>query len=179
MSISSFFSQDLKQYDFLCLINNTIKIESQHPHPIIFCFTPERIKKGHNWNCNKCLYRYCSQFPSFFCTFCDYDLCQNCIGKYKINQVEINKKTSEVETNQNNQFEWQNIYPEHKHFLTLVLKRNKNFSWKCNKCLKIYKNDESLFYCSLCDFNICKDCINKDNKKNILEYDIENPFNIQ
>ena len=178
MSISSIFSPTPKQYDFLCLINNSIIIEKQHPHPLIFCFTPERAKNVEYWNCNKCFSRYSKQIPSFFCTFCDYDLCQNCLGKFKINQVEINKTTSDFETNQNNALEWQKIYPEHKHPLALVLKRNKNFSWKCNKCLKNYKNDESLFYCSLCDFSICKDCLNRNIYKKDLGYDIENPFNI-
>ena len=179
MSISSIFSPAPKQYDFLCLINNSIKIEKQHPHPLIFCFTPERTKNVEYWNCNKCFSRYSKQIPSFFCTFCDYDLCQNCLGKFKINQVEINKTTSQVETNQNNNFQWQKIYPEPKHFLALILKRNKNFTWKCDNCIKNYKNDESLFYCSLCDFNICKECKNKNNKNIHFDYDIENPFKIQ
>ena len=58
-----------------------------------------------------------------------------------------------------NSFQWQKKFAEHSHLLTLIRKINKNFSWKCNKCSLIYKNEEASFYCSLCDYYICRKCM--------------------
>ena len=185
MSLNSIFTQPLNNYDFLSLMNLPIKTE--HQHPIIFCFTPERKKNGQGWSCNKCFSRYSYKTPSFYCTLCDYDLCQNCLAKYKLNQIQINIINSDIIQNPNNKFKWQKIFTEHMHFLTLIQKANKNKKWKCNKCLKDFTSNDSSFYCSLCDFYICKDCMNKNKGNNMnnmnntnLNYDIEDPYgNIQ
>ena len=182
MSLNSIFCKTLKNYDFLSLINLPIKVE--HQHPIIFCFTPERIKNGQHWSCHKCFSRYSFEKPSFFCTLCNYDLCQNCLAEYKLNQIQINIITSKVPQDPLNIFQWQKLFPEHIHLLTLIQKANKNKTWKCNKCSNIFTNNDSSFYCSLCDFYICKECMNKNYKNNkmnkMINYDIENPFgNIQ
>ena len=49
-------------------------------------------------------------------------------------------------------------YPNHIHLLTLIIKRNKNYSWKCNKCSKTFQNENSAYYCSLCDWYLCQPC---------------------
>lgn len=44
---------------------------------------------------------------------------------------------------------------EHKHRLVLCLT---NVSWKCNICNLKYKKEVERYYCSLCDYNMCKNC---------------------
>ena len=170
MSISSIFSGSSKNYDILNIINKPINTE--HPHPLIFCFTPQRIKKGDDWPCYKCFLRYPHDTPSFHCTLCNYDLCQNCVGKYKLNQVKINKKNLN-ESQGSKIFKWQIKFQEHMHLLTLIQKRNLNYTWNCKKCSKEYKNKDLSFYCSLCDYSICSNCIGINNK--ISFDDIVNP----
>ena len=170
MSINSNFSGAINNYDILKLINKPTNTE--HQHPLVFCFTPQRIIKGDFWTCNKCSLRHPYDIPSFYCTFCDYYLCQNCLGKYKLNQVKINKKNYNEEQGAN-VFKWQQKFDEHKHLLTFILKRNKNFSWTCNKCAKEYKNNEPLFYCSLCDYDLCFKCMGTN--KLVTYEDVENP----
>ena len=44
---------------------------------------------------------------------------------------------------------------EHKHKLVFCLT---NISWKCNICNLKYKKEVSKYYCSLCDYSMCKNC---------------------
>ena len=63
--------------------------------------------------------------------------------------------------NNQEQFNWQKLFPYHNHFITLIEKENKNYSWICKSCLKSYNNNQSFYYCSLCDYNLCQYCANK------------------
>ena len=130
MENNSIFLGNQKIYPMLSLINVSIKID-EHEHPLIFCFTPGRQKYGSIWTCNKCFYNYNYQISSFYCTFCDYDLCSNCLSNYKLNNINIYnnfKQNSLIQNNKNSNFNWQKKYPSHTHLLTLVKKVN--ISWK-------------------------------------------------
>ena len=47
---------------------------------------------------------------------------------------------------------------EHNHQLVYMI-TNKN--WNCNLCLEKYKNSEPTYYCTMCDYNICMNCMAK------------------
>ena len=163
--MNALFNLEPKDYEFLCLLNSSIKI-NEHNHPIIFVNTPERSFHGKDWTCNKCNINFSFNYPSFYCTFCDFDLCQNCLGKHKLNEIElyeynINNNNLQPE-GLNNNFQWRKKYPGHIHLLTLIKKRNKNYSWKCNNCAQIFQNTDTSYYCSLCDFYLCQNCFNSN-----------------
>ena len=147
-------------------LNDPIIIDL-HEHPLIFCLTPDRKNFGINWNCNKCNNKYSYNTPSFYCTFCDFDLCTNCLGFYQLNQIKILNNSFNFNFNTNNtlynSFKWQKISFKHEHMLTLIEKLNKNYKWKCRSCDKEYDNNNIVFYCSLCDFLICHYCVNNNN----------------
>ena len=145
----------------LLLINKPIIIGS-HNHPLIFCFTPERAKFGQNWVCNKCSSNYNYENASFYCTFCDFDVCENCLASYKLNEVDIyNSNNNQINIPAlDNNFNWQTKLPLHEHFLTLIKRKSNNYSWKCRNCSKIYNENDLSYYCSLCDYNICQNCHN-------------------
>jgi hypothetical protein len=46
----------------------------------------------------------------------------------------------------------------HLHCLTLCL-TNKN--WLCDKCRINYSKNDKSYYCSVCDFDLCKTCLNQ------------------
>jgi hypothetical protein len=66
----------------ISLINIPILIKN-HEHPLLFCIT----KRTGEWLCNKCHSNFKCDIPSFYCTYCNYDLCQKCLGKKKLNQI--------------------------------------------------------------------------------------------
>lgn len=145
----------------ISLINLPIRVDI-HEHSLIFCFTSERAKFGTYWICNKCNSNYSYETPSFYCTLCDFDLCYKCLGQYKLNKININNKQNALlnKFDVNNNFKWQINYSSHEHPLTLIKRKNINYSWKCNNCLKILNYNNSSFSCSLCNYNLCENCLN-------------------
>ena len=149
-------TNSLNNIDITSFINFPIKIDA-HEHPLLLCI----CKRPGGWECDKCSNSY-ENTPSFYCTYCDYDLCQKCLGEYKLNQVKICERNSKVfniiRNESNNNIQWQRKFPCHKHSLSLIYKTKKS-SWTCNKCSNKYHNsDKSLYYCSICDYNICDKC---------------------
>ena len=108
--MSTLFKSVTQDYDLLSFLNNSIII-GEHGHPLLFVFTPDRAKEGNNWTCNICYSNYEYNIPSFYCTLCDFDLCQNCLAKHKLNEIslydnsDLNNKYSQQGST--NQFEWQ------------------------------------------------------------------------
>ena len=49
----------------------------------------------------------------------------------------------------------------HIHGLVLLLS---NMNWNCKICLKYYTKDYSSYYCSLCNYNVCDNCIGYNKK---------------
>ena len=67
--------------NILSLINLPIIIPYHKEHPLINCKTPGRIKKDGYWVCDNCNNNYTFNIPSFYCTACDFDICQKCFLK--------------------------------------------------------------------------------------------------
>ena len=150
--------------EILTLINQSIDMKNIHNHPLLYCLPLDRIGSNINWYCNFCNSQYNSNISSFYCTLCDYDLCPNCMANLQIDQIRFYDYNSTDANNlknsqSSNSFKWQKKFSEHSHLLTLIKKINKNFSWKCNKCSLNYQNDEATFYCSFCNYYLCKKCM--------------------
>ena len=67
--------------DISNFINFPIKID-EHDHPLLLCNCQ---RNNNNWVCDKCSSKYTSCTPSFYCTYCDYDLCQKYLGEFELN----------------------------------------------------------------------------------------------
>jgi hypothetical protein len=159
--------------DLYYFLNFPIKID-EHEHPLLLCNCQRQsdinqVNKG--WKCDKCLTDYTSCTPSFYCTYCDYDLCSKCLGEYKLNQIKRYNENIMIfnnynQLNNNNCFAWQRKSPRHIHSLSLI-KRINNSNWTCDNCNKTFKkNDKMSFYCSLCDYNLCTQCYMNKNAVN-------------
>ena len=153
---------ETSDYDDITLLINYPILVTAHEHPLLLC-TCKRNNKG--WSCDECKLSFSQNTPSFYCTYCDYDLCKKCLGNYKLNQIKpfneyLNSCDIKVD-NLNQSYPWQQKFPNHEHSLSLINKTNNKSKWKCQKCGKVYKkNINILFYCSLCDYNICYKCKN-------------------
>ena len=152
-----------------------------HAHPLHCCFTIERGAFSEFWTCKNCGNNYSFDIPSFYCTYCDYDLCQNCLmglplGKIKFADEKCNFK---VYVNKNHP----NYRPNfHQHPLALVkleeyfyndkniiyCKRVPGFDNNGKKIgnEEIQLNKHSFYLCSLCNYYICKDCYTNNNNQN-------------
>ena len=152
------------QMSLLSLINSPVLV-SDHNHPLIYSFTLDRARFGDSWRCNKCssIFEYKYNIPSFYCIFCDFDLCEKCLLQHQLFEIilyDYNYHLFDLTPNNSNQlFNWQSIFPCHQHLLTLIKKINNNYNWKCNVCNMIYNNSQAFYYCSLCDFYLCQKCV--------------------
>ena len=148
----------------ISLINTSILVNI-HNHPLELCYTIERKNYGTGWNCNKCTKTFSYDIPSFYCTFCDFDLCHNCLGEYRLNEIKINDNNSNnyklIQQISNGNFPWQKKNNNHSHLLTLI--KRGNINWICDICSQNFQKKDSSFYCSLCDFDICFNCLNQNN----------------
>ena len=147
--------------DMISLINFPILIKT-HEHPLIFCTT----KRTGEWICDKCHSSFKCDIPSFYCTYCDYDLCQKCLGMNRLNQIKKyhNNLSSfnNIKNDKKTSFDWQIKFSKHNHLLSSI-KRENNFTWICKDCKKEYNEKVYSYYCSLCDFDICQECFDKNN----------------
>ena len=75
----------------------------------------------------------------------------------RLNNVSSNNNNKEEEKSNESQIKTTN----HKHGLVYLLS---NKSWTCKICNSNFNEKEPTYYCSLCDYNICKKCIGTNNK---------------
>ena len=154
---------DEVDYDITLFINYPILVDA-HEHPLLLCTCQRSSDFDNDWDCNECDSSFSLNTPSFYCTYCDFDLCKECLGNYKLNQVKpLNEYLIDYENQLNDldelSFPWQMKFPIHPHSLSLIKKINNKSKWKCQICGKFYKkNIDVLYYCSLCDYNICYRC---------------------
>ena len=172
------------KFSLLSLINPSILVPS-HPHPLIYCLTIERYKHVKICYCNKCNNTIHINIPSFYCVFCDFDICEGCILSHHLSEITIfnyNMNLFNLTMNiENQQLNWQLKFPSHNHLLTLIKKVNNSFIWFCNICNNKYENDSPFYYCSLCNFHLCQNCAiqqnnNKINRETNLKIDNTNDF---
>ena len=168
----------------LSLIHSSIKI-LDHPHPLYSCLTPQRAQYSQSWTCRKCGCNYTYNTPSFYCTACDFDLCQKCLIQYQLYQIELydyknnSNNFNDIMINPNDPNLRSNIH-NHSMKLIQVINYNANkYNICCLKCKNKNNSGDNFFYCSLCNFFVCNNCFNNSqNSQQQMNQQIQ-PFNNQ
>ena len=142
-------------------IDSSIMIPD-HQHPLYSCFTPQRQRNSQSWACRKCRCNYTYNTPSFYCTACDFDLCQKCLLNYPLYQIQMYdyslKENFNVVANPNHLNYKKDI---HDHIMALVQIENYNndtYTIHCRVRRCDIRNTEPFYYCSLCNFYVCQNC---------------------
>ena len=132
---------------------------SFHEHRMIYCRTSRNFESLSSWECNICKKVYSNKIWSFYCTNCDYDICLKCSKEYINKELLIKNIGINID--------------DHPHKL-IYMKTNRD--WICNLCRKEYNNDDPTYYCTKCDYDVCKKCMKKisDEKKYPIFDDDEN-----
>ena len=125
---------------------------SYHNHPLLYCRSSRHNNNLNFWRCNNCHLTFTNRIWSFYCTYCDFDLCLICARKLVPQDDLLNGFGIKIN--------------EHEHTLIYLI-NNKN--WSCNICNTSYNLNNGKFYCSICDYNVCNNCKIKINneKKNL------------
>ena len=174
------FEQNKKKYiqtnfnnmtNILSLINLPIIVPYHNKHPLINCKTPGRNTGNNCWRCDNCSTNYSLDVPTFYCTACDFDLCQKCLLSLNAFMIAIyNYSKGNIYLSQ--QFDNAKYYEPklHNHPIVRIL-REPTFTevyLKCNMCLKDIQKDEEFYFCSLCNYCICVNCYQNGKKDDLI-----------
>ena len=175
------FDNDLQKYkefietnfnnmtNILYLINQPIKVPYHAEHPLINCKTPGRAMTViSSWQCDNCKDNYSYNVPSFYCTFCDFDLCQKCLlslGAFWIILYDYSTSNLcqiQIDDNSQHKSKYLNINIHHHPIIKIIKEPSfcNHLLLKCNKCFKDIQNEEEFHYCSLCNYCVCLNCFN-------------------
>jgi hypothetical protein len=148
-------SNELKNYS--SFYNSKDKSHSisvkEHPHLLVYCLT------NFDWICNLCKIKYEKNNGKYYCSKCDFNICENC--HYHRNYVI--KKSFPKNTYPSNPSVNTNYLETDLHEHKLVYCRtSKNLTffndWSCDNCCANYKNKIWSFYCTLCNYHLCLKC---------------------
>ena len=157
--------------NILSLINLPIIVPYHNKHPLINCKTPGRNTGNNCWRCDNCSTNYSLDVPTFYCTACDFDLCQKCLLSLNAFMIAIyNYSKGNIYLSQ--QFDNAKYYEPklHNHPIVRIL-REPTFTevyLKCNMCLKDIQKDEEFYFCSLCNYCICVNCYQNGKKDDLI-----------
>ena len=180
------FEQNKKKYiqtnfnnmtNILSLINLPIIVPYHAEHPLINCKTPGRISEKYNfWQCDSCKSQYSYDVPTFFCTACDFDICQKCIlslGAFWIIIYNYNLgNLSEAKIDEESSYTMKHLNKKIHHHPTIKIIREPSYyenKIRCNLCLKEIQKDENFYFCSLCNYRVCINCYNSKGQEKFVE----------
>ena len=114
-----------------------------------------------NWKCKLCRKDFEKNTVSYYCTYCDYDVCSECMSK-----LSDEKKYPFITYGKRKSRTLKSI-SDSRHNHSLIYCNISGGSsirntWLCDNCQKEYHN-EWFFYCSICDYNLCYKCLFEDN----------------
>jgi hypothetical protein len=150
------FNSTLNKEEFLDFVfdkeSNLGLIVKEHEHKLIHCLIND------NWKCSKCNNKYDKSESRYYCSLCDYNMCDQCrkLGNYEKKLLFPKNIIPPIILN----YKFKNN-PSHIHRL-VYCRPIRSFlgssTWGCNKCLKTYIREIWSFYCTLCNFDLCYDC---------------------
>ena len=119
-----------------------------HSHPLLYCRSSRHNDNLNIWRCNNCGLIFANRIWSFYCTYCDFDLCIFCAKKLVPEDDLLNG--------------WGIKMEEHVHTLIYLIN---NRNWSCNICHTCFNSNTGKYYCSICDYNVCNSCKEKRNNE--------------
>ena len=128
-------------------------IVKEHEHKLVYCLT------NFSWNCNLCNKNYEKKNARYFCSICDYNMCDECHSKRDY----IKKKVFPESVTPSNTSVKKNFFKTNHHEHRLVYCRTSRSvigynGWICDICREDFENDVWSFFCTNCDFDLCCSC---------------------
>ena len=122
----------------------------KHNHGLVYLFS------NNGWTCNLCNKSKSENIPKYYCSFCDYNLCDICIGDEK--KYALKEYCHEQTKLKSFKF------PFHNHKLIYCRTsryKDKLTQWTCDICDITYSDKIWSFYCTFCDYDLCLNCSKK------------------
>ena len=128
-------------------------IVKEHIHNLVYCLN------NFIWKCNLCLIKYEKTSPKYFCSVCNFNMCEKCHAYRNYPKKKAFPENIDTSNITIKKKFLKTVY--HKHIL--VYSRTSRDStefkqWFCNNCKTTFENDVWSFYCTKCDYDLCKIC---------------------
>ena len=140
----------IKKQEKRCFI-----IIKEHHHKLVYCISLL------NWECSLCKNKYNKEDAKYYCSLCDFNMCDNCHSKHNCTKKKAFPEGVVQPSNEKikEQFLETKYHKMHKLFYCRTSRSVIGYStWICNICDKKFNNDIWSFYCTQCDFDLCKKC---------------------
>ena len=128
-------------------------IVKEHRHLLVYCLT------NIDWTCNICEKIYSKENMKYYCSLCDYNMCENCHYERKYFMKKSFPKGIKPSNSSVNIHFFKSDLHEHR---LVFCRTSRNFTsfktWKCNECCETFINKIWCFYCTLCNYNLCCKC---------------------
>ena len=127
--------------------NNNQLIKVNHEHKLTFLYS------NTDWNCKECSNQFNNKHAKYYCSLCDFNLCENCFTEKRMYPLkEFYHEQTKLQIYK---------FPIHEH--KLIYCRTSRFDdritqWVCDICEKNYNYKIWSFYCTNCDYDICLKC---------------------
>jgi hypothetical protein len=125
----------------------------EHEHKLIYCLT------NFDWECNECKGKHKKNEGRYFCSECEYNMCDKCIENkdyYKRKPFPDNITPSNKNVKDNKK---KSEHHEHQLVYCRTKRTCLSCGWICDVCKKVFKTDIWSFYCTICDFDVCCECL--------------------
>ena len=134
------------------LVGTGIKTK-EHKGKLVYCLTNK------DWNCSLCKQDYSKENAKYFCSICDFSMCENCHYEKKYYMKKSFPKGCKPSNPSVTVHELNTDYHPHK---LVYCRSSRSFlvfnKWFCDNCRKSFENRVWSFYCTQCDFDLCCDC---------------------
>ena len=113
-----------------------------------------------DWQCKTCNKKYNKSIPKYYCSGCDYCMCNECYTnrnypkkkEFPQNVIPTNPSVKEKY--------YDAAYHNHKLVYCRTSRNSEQLNgWICDNCRENYDNEVWSFYCTKCDFDLCCSCM--------------------
>ena len=126
---------------------------NEHNHKLVYCLT------NIVWKCNNCNMKYKKEAGKYYCSLCDYSMCEGCHYTKKYFMKKSFPKGAKPSNESVKVHFFDADYHQHRLAFCRVSRHFNYYSdWTCKNCLEKYDNDQWSFYCTLCNFYLCCQC---------------------
>ena len=146
--------------------NNNLKHKiksSLHPHPLYLCISDRFL--GCDYSCNICYKNFSNITPSYYCSFCDFDICEKCVSK----SSEFIQNSS-LENTQSIERFWTFKSSKHIHPLVFLCLKKTEENFSCDNCENVIDQKKYFYFCSLCEYHLCEECKNREKPGNSSQF---------
>ena len=152
-------NQELREKNISNNVSNK-KIEGEkeifvkeHSHKLVYCISLL------DWNCSICKNNFNKNNVKYYCSLCDFNLCEKCHSERNLPKRSEFKEEVKPSNSKITNLIIRSIFHEHNLIYCRTSRlKDKLTGWCCDVCKSQFPNKIWSFYCTNCDYDLCCKC---------------------